>query len=188
MLDEKGEYDAVVVGSGPNGFSAAIYLAQQGCSVCLIEGKPSVGGGMRTRELTRPGFRHDICSAAHPMAILSPFMKRLPLADFGLEWIEPPAAFSHPLDDEKSVIMWSDLQRTAGQMGADSHAYRRLVEPFLKNPDVLFEDSSPFEMAEGAPANAALWPVCNSLGDGFANSRFKGPQAKALFAGCAAHP
>ncbi|MEE2756215.1 MAG: NAD(P)/FAD-dependent oxidoreductase [Myxococcota bacterium] len=188
MLDEKGEYDAVVVGSGPNGFSAAIYLAQQGCRVCLIEGKPSVGGGMRTRELTRPGFRHDICSAAHPMAILSPFMKRLPLADFGLEWIEPPAAFSHPLDDEKSVIMWSDLQRTAGQMGADSHAYRRLVEPFLKNPDVLFEDLlAPLKWPKAPLQMLRFGLSAIRSATGFANSRFKGPQAKALFAGCAAH-
>ena len=110
MIGEQGEHDAVIVGSGPNGFSAAIYLAQQGCRVCMIEGKSSVGGGMRTRELTQPGFRHDICSAAHPMAVLSPFMKTLPLGDFGLEWIEPPASFAHPLDGEKSVLMWKSLE------------------------------------------------------------------------------
>jgi len=96
---EKRDYDAIVVGSGPNGLSAAITLQQQGLSVLLLEAKDSVGGGMRSAALTLPGFTHDICSAVHPLAAVSPFFSRLPLQQHGLEYIYPPVAAAHPFDE-----------------------------------------------------------------------------------------
>ena len=92
-------YDAVIVGSGPNGLSAAIKLAQEGFSVLVLEGKDSYGGGTRSVELTLPGFLHDICSAIHPLGLASPFLRELPLKDYGLSWIHPDAPLAHPLDD-----------------------------------------------------------------------------------------
>ena len=93
-------WDAVVVGSGPNGLAAAIVLAQSGASVLLLEAKETVGGGMRTAELTLPGFHHDVCSACHPMGVLSPFFRSLPLEEHGLRWVRPEASVAHPLDGE----------------------------------------------------------------------------------------
>jgi phytoene dehydrogenase-like protein len=87
--------DAVIIGSGPNGLAAAIVLAQAGLSVIVYEAEASIGGGARSAELTLPGFVHDICSAVHPLAIASPFFRSLPLAEHGLEWIQPPAALAH---------------------------------------------------------------------------------------------
>src|SRR5688572_13612301 len=101
----KSRYDAVVVGSGPNGLSAAVALARAGRSVLVIEAATTIGGGTRTRELTLPGFQHDVCSAIHPMALASPFFRELPLAEHGLEWIHPPLPLAHPLDDGNAAIL-----------------------------------------------------------------------------------
>src|SRR5712664_3546099 len=95
----KTDYDAVVVGAGPNGLAAAITLQQKGLSVLLVEARSEPGGGMQSAELTLPGFVHDICSAIHPMAANSPFFSRLPLEEHGLEYIYPPVAAAHPFDD-----------------------------------------------------------------------------------------
>src|ERR1700712_5911969 len=99
MSLEKREYDAVIIGSGPNGLAAAILLQQNGLSVLLLEGKDKIGGGLRTEELTLPGYLHDVCSAVHPMAAASPFFKTLPLEQFGLEYIYPEIAAAHPFDN-----------------------------------------------------------------------------------------
>ena len=122
------EYDAVVVGSGPNGLAAAITVAQQGGKVLVIEGKATVGGGMRSAELTLPGFVHDVCSAIHPLTAASPFFKTLPLHDYGLEWIAPPAELAHPLDGGEAVIVRRSVAATAETLGADERAYRRLFD------------------------------------------------------------
>ena len=109
----KRDYDAVVVGSGPNGLAAAITLQQAGLSVLIIEGKATIGGGTRTEELTLPGFMHDVCSSIHPMAVLSPFFNTLPLAQHGLEYIYPPVAAAHPFDDGTCAVATKSVEETA---------------------------------------------------------------------------
>src|ERR1700680_4459538 len=110
MKPEKREYDAVVVGSGPNGLAAAILMQQKGLSVLLIEGKETIGGGLRSAELTLPGYLHDICSAVHPLAVASPFFETLPLGDYGLEYIYPPIAAAHPFDSGTAVIIKKSVE------------------------------------------------------------------------------
>src|SRR3990172_9197018 len=97
-MSSKLPYDAVIVGSGPNGLAAAITLARAGRSVVIIEAARSPGGGTRTQELTLPGYLHDVCSTAHPLGLASPFFRSLPLAEFGLQWVQPSAPLAHPLD------------------------------------------------------------------------------------------
>src|ERR1700721_3124393 len=119
------DYDAVVVGSGPNGLAAAITLQQKGLSVLLLGAKNTIGGGMRSAELTLPGFMHDICSAVHPLAAGSPFFTTLPLHEHGLEFIYPPVAAAHPFDDGTAAILAGSVQDTARGLGSDEAAYRR---------------------------------------------------------------
>ena len=113
-------YDAVIVGSGPNGLAAAITLAKAGQRCALIESHATIGGGMRTAELTLPGFKHDICSAIHPLGISSPFFSSLPLENFGLEWIHPQAPLAHPFDDGSALLLHKSIMDTAAQLGPDS--------------------------------------------------------------------
>ena len=122
-------YDAIIIGSGPNGLAAAITLAQNGQKVLVLEAKDTIGGGTRTAEITLPGFQHDICSAIHPLGIASPFFRNLSLKDFGLEWIYPPAALAHPLDDGNAVILTRSLDESVASMGIDGRAYRNLMAP-----------------------------------------------------------
>src|SRR5579862_9561269 len=111
------DVDAIVVGSGPNGLAAAIELARAGVSVRVLEAADAVGGGMRSEELTLPGFVHDVCSAIHPLAVASPFFRTLPLAEHGVEWIEPPAALAHPLDDGTAVLLERSPDATVRTLG-----------------------------------------------------------------------
>src|SRR5437868_8367956 len=120
------EYDAVVVGSGPNGLVAAITLAEAGRSVLVLEGAPTPGGGMRTEELTLPGFRHDVCSAIHPMGRSSACFSAL---DLDVEWLESPACVAHPFDDAEAALVLRSVDETAAQLGLDAAGYRRLVGP-----------------------------------------------------------
>ena len=126
-------YDAVVVGSGPNGLAAGIRLAQAGCSVLLIEGNETIGGGARTAELTLPGFLHDTCSAIHPLASGSPFFQTLPLAKYGLEWIQPEFPLAHPLDDGRPIVLRRNL-------AAASRDWRALFQPLLDHWQSLAGD------------------------------------------------
>ena len=188
MNNKKYEYDACIIGSGPNGLAAATTLAGAGASVLVLEAKDELGGGMRTRELTLPGFAHDICSGAHPMGILSPYLATLPLQKYGLEWILPRASVAHPLDDQEAVILEKSLEATAAGLGRDARAYQNLLRPFLKNPAGLLADALG---PAGIPAHPALLTRFALLGVrsavGLANARFRGERARALLAGCAGH-
>jgi phytoene dehydrogenase-like protein len=179
--------DAVIVGAGPNGLAAAVYLARAGASVVVLEAAGDIGGGTRSGELTLPGFVHDRCSAVHPMAILSPWLRQLPLADHGLTWIRPPASAAHPLDDEPAVLLRTELAETAAELAGDARAYRRLIEPFLGDPHGLLGDAlGPL----GLPRHPLLLLRFGLRGmrsaEGLAR-RFAGPRARALLAGCAGH-
>ncbi|HWO21727.1 MAG TPA: NAD(P)/FAD-dependent oxidoreductase [Kofleriaceae bacterium] len=179
--------DAIVVGAGPNGLAAAVRLAQAGAAVTVLEAEAELGGGTRSGELTLPGFVHDVCSAVHPMGILSPYLRTLPLAEHGLEWIRPRASIAHPLDDGPAVIAARSLDATAAALEGDAHAYRRLVEPFLRDPHGLLADAL-------APLGIPRHPIQMlrfglrgmRSAEGLAR-RFRGPRARALLAGCAAH-
>ena len=131
------EYDAVVVGSGPNGLAAAITLARAGYSVLVREANATIGGGARSAELTLPGFLHDVCSAVHPLAVGSPFLKTLPLEQFGLEWIQPEIPLAHPLGNGTAACLHRDVNFTADQLGGDARAYRRLMEPLARDWEKL---------------------------------------------------
>lgn len=180
-------FDAVIVGAGPNGLSAGIRLALEGLSVKIIEASDTIGGGMRTSELISAGYRHDICSAIHPMAINSPFFKRLPLSKYGLEWIHPTYPTAHPLDNEPAAILYQELQETAFHLKNDENYYKTLVEPIRNNWANLSKDflgplripKHPFQMARFGLK--ALQPATHF------QKNFASQRAKALFAGMAAH-
>ena len=181
--------DAVIVGAGPNGLAAAIVLAESGLSTRVIEAQPLAGGGLRTDELTLPGYRHDLCSAVHPLAVASPLFRRLPLAAHGLQWIDSPAPLAHVLDDSRAVMLERSVDATTAQFdAADGAAYRRLLAPLAGDfarlaPMILAPlrlPSSPWAMARfGLTALRSL--------EGLARSRFAGAAPRALLAGIAAH-
>ena len=182
------QYDAVVIGSGPNGLSAAIELARQGAHTLVIEGAASIGGGTRTTALTLPGFHHDFCSAVHPTGILSPFWKQLPLAQFGLEWIPAKASVAHPLDDQDAVLLNQSIAQTQANLGPDGQAWAKMLGPFVPRANEVLADSlKPLGIPKHPLLLArfglkAVWPATI-----LSNCLFKSDRAKALFAGCAAH-
>ncbi|HYG68881.1 MAG TPA: NAD(P)-binding protein, partial [Anaeromyxobacteraceae bacterium] len=132
--------DAVVVGSGPNGLAAAIALAEAGLRVEVLEAKETVGGGCRTLPLTLPGFRHDHCSAIHPLAVGSPFFRRLPLERHGLRWIQPDAPLAHPFDDGTAAILARSFEDTGETIGPDARAWRALLGPFAAEFEGLVDE------------------------------------------------
>jgi len=182
-------YDAVVVGSGPNGFAAAITVARAGGKVLAIEGKETVGGGMRSAELTLPGFVHDICSAIHPLTAASPFFKTLPLSDFGLEWIHAPAQVAHPLDGGEIVLVRRSLEETAASLGGDGQAYAGLFGWMTDHYADLFDDFlGPLPIPPKHPLLMARFGLSALLpATLLAKLRFRGERARAVFAGMAAH-
>lgn len=182
-------YDAVIIGSGPNGLSAAIHLAEEGCSVIVIEGKESVGGGMRSKALTLPGYVHDICSAIHPLGLASPFLRSLPLEEYGLSWIQPEAPLAHPLDDGSAVIIERSLEETAAGLNGEGHAYRGLMKPLVENWESLMEDIlGPFPLLPKSPFLLGRFGLkAIRSASGLANDLFSGERARSAFAGMAAH-
>ncbi len=184
----KRDYDAVIVGSGPNGLAAAITMQQQGLSTLLLEAKPTIGGGMRSAELTLPGFVHDICSAIHPMALSSPFFSKIPLDKFGLEFINPVYAAAHPFTDGSAAILHRSIEQTAQSLGIDAKAYQKLMMPLYEHRDKIFPfilgpfrfPKHPFVMANFGLR--ALQPATL-----LASSVFKTEEAQGLLAGMAAH-
>lgn len=181
-------YDVVVIGSGPNGLAAAIRLAEAKLRVLVIEGQSRPGGGMRTSELTLPGRLHDVCSGAHPMGVLSPYLKTLPLKDHGLEWVFPKASVAHPLEEEPAVMLYRDIERTAEQLGADAKSYRNLLRPFIgRVPDLLEDALAPLGIPKHAFLLARFGLLAIRSASGLARGRFKDERARALLAGCAGH-
>lgn len=180
--------DAVVVGAGPNGLAAAVELARAGASVQVIEARATIGGGMRTAELTLPGFLHDVCSGCHPTGILSPYFRTLPLERHGLRWMQSGVSVAHPLDGQPAVLLRRSLDETASELGADANAYRRLLGPSLRDPHGLLADllaplripRHPIRMARfGLPGLLPARTLYRML--------FREERARALLAGCAAH-
>jgi phytoene dehydrogenase-like protein len=180
--------DAVVVGAGPNGLAAAIVLARAGRSVLVLEAADTVGGGMRTAELTLPGFRHDVCSAIHPGGVGSPFLRSLPLEEHGLEWIHPPAPLAHPFDDGTAAVLERSVAATATGLGGDGAAYRRLLEPLVEAADDLADlVLAPLRLPRGWRAAARFAPSATLPAAALARLRFRGERARGLLAGLAAH-
>ncbi|MCB1087816.1 MAG: NAD(P)/FAD-dependent oxidoreductase, partial [Verrucomicrobiae bacterium] len=182
-------YDAVVVGSGPNGLGAAITLARQGWSVLVVEAHATPGGGMRSAESTLPGFVHDTCSAIHPMALASPLFQSLPLAEHGLEWIHPEVLVAHPLDGGNAAALWQSLDRTVEGLDSDGAAYRRLFGPLVRDADALFgELLGPLKLPPRHPIALSRFGL-RALPSALATARrcFSDEPARALLAGNAAH-
>ena len=179
----------MIVGSGPNGLSAAVRLAQAGVGVTVIEAKETLGGGTRTQELTLPGFQHDVCSAIHPLGAASPFFRSLPLEQHGLHWIEPEIAVAHPFDDGSALALVRSINETAGSLGSDGPAYRRLFEPLAEG----WHDLAPAILGPILRLPRHPWLLSrfglNAVrsATGLADSVFSRPQTRALFAGLAAH-
>ena len=185
---KKQSYDAIVVGSGPNGLSAAITLAREGLSVVIVEAKETIGGGARSAELTLPGFLHDVCSAIHPLGIGSPFFRSLPLNEHGLEWIHPAAPLAHPFDDGEAAVLERSVDDTAETLGQDADAYRNLMRLLVSDwskieRDILGPPGFPHHpIATGRFGLHAIRPASR-----LAKALFKEERARGLFAGLAAH-
>jgi phytoene dehydrogenase-like protein len=181
------EYDAIVVGSGPNGLAAAITLRQEGLSVLLIEGKEVIGGGLTSAEFTLPGFIHDVCSAIHPLALGSPFFDTLPLADYGLTYLQPELAAAHPFDDGTAAVLASTVEETAKLLGADQQTYLDIFKPVVRDwPLIAADVLAPLHFPKHPIAMAQFGLKALTSATYFAK-RFKTKEAKGLWGGMAAH-
>jgi phytoene dehydrogenase-like protein len=185
------EYDAIVVGAGPNGFAAAIELARNGRSVLLREAAPEIGGGLRTADgLTRPGFLHDICASVYPLGAGSPYFSRLGLEEHGLEWVHPPAPLAHPFDDGMAALLERATDATGETFGNahDALAYERLMHPFLEHWAALSGDIlAPLHLPRHPVLFARFGLRALQSASGLAKRSFGGERARALFCGICAH-
>ena len=182
------KYDAIVVGSGPNGYAAGIRLLQAGLSVLMLEAQAETGGGLRSAELTLPGFIHDVGSTVHPLAYASPYLSTLPLDQFGLEWLHPEAPLAHPLEGGEGILVHQDLEKTAAQLGRDRQAYLDLMGPAVENWDQISPDflgplrfpSYPLKLARFGLKAVQPLNLLNKL-------YFKEERSRTLLAGLGAH-
>jgi phytoene dehydrogenase-like protein len=179
------EFDAVVVGGGPNGLAAGIELVRSGRKTLLVEAADEIGGGTRTTELTLPGFKHDVCSAIHPTGVASPFFNEIGLE---VDWVQPPIPFTHPLDDGGVAVLHRSVEETASGLGADSSDYTTLMEPIVENIDDMVDVAlGPMTMIpqhKGAFARIAL---VGGLPAAVLAKKFSTEEGKALIAGISAH-
>jgi phytoene dehydrogenase-like protein len=187
------DVDAIVVGSGPNGLTAAVTLAQAGLSVRVYEAEATIGGGARTAELTLPGFRHDPCSAVHPLGVGSPVLRTLGLERFGLSWVHPELPLAHPFDDGSAAVLARSVDETAGSLGGDSAAdgaaYRRMLGPFLGRMEDLAADvlRPPLDGWPRRPLLYGRFCLLAGLPAAVLSRAFAGQRARGLFAGLAGH-
>src|SRR6478735_836229 len=182
------KYDAVIVGAGPNGLSAAIELSRSNLSVLVVEAESTAGGGARTKALTLPGYLHDVCSAVHPLGVASPFFRSLGLERYGLSWVQPSSPLAHVLDENEVVVLERSVEATAKQMDGDEAAYCDIISPFVE----AFDQLLPMILAPlSVPSHPLLMARFGALAlrsmTGLARSRFRGTKAAALLGGMAAH-
>ncbi|WP_280232695.1 phytoene desaturase family protein [Nocardia cyriacigeorgica] len=181
--------DVVVVGSGPNGMAAAVVLARAGLSVEVYEAQDTAGGGCRTAEVTLPGFHHDTCAGAHPMALASPVFRAFDLAEHGVELLTPEASYAHPLDGGRAGVAWRDLDRTAAGLGVDGRAWRSLFGPLVRDwsqvVDLAMSDLR--HMPALSPTAVRFGLRMLEQGSPLWNIRFHEEEAPALLSGVATH-
>ena len=180
-------YDAVVVGSGPNGLTAAAVLGLSGLSVLVLEGADEIGGSCRTEALTLPGFRHDVCAAIHPVGAVSPIFERLHLTAHGLEWIPATVPLAHPFDDGHAAVLSRDMQETAAALGADGETWAAMMRPFVERRQEFFADILRPVRVPRSPLLMLRFARLGLLSCTRLIEKFSGAEAKALFGGTAAH-
>jgi len=179
---------AIVVGSGPNGLACAVELARNGVSVTVLEAEERIGGGTRTSELTVPGLLHDDCSATHPMAVGSPFLRSLDLEQHGLEWLWPEIDLAHPLDDGSAGVMVRSIDETAEGLGEDGRAWRRVFGSASAHFGELLDDiMKPVLHLPSHPLRLVRFGLAAAAPATLLARSWRTPQAKALFGGVAAH-
>ncbi|WP_339647209.1 NAD(P)/FAD-dependent oxidoreductase [uncultured Salegentibacter sp.] len=181
-------YDAIIIGSGSNGISAAIYLQQKGLKTAIFEQAATPGGSTRTQELTLPGFKHDVGSAILPMGFGSPFLRSLPLEEHGLEWIFPEIPYAHPFTDGTAHACYPNIKKTAAQLGEDESSYVNLFEPLVKDWEKLENDllgplGIPQHPLDFIKFGLKALPSAKLL----ARHYFKNEKSRVFFYGSAAH-
>jgi len=179
------EYDAVVVGAGPNGLAAAAELTRAGRRVLVVELADTIGGGTRTEELTLPGFHHDVCSAIHPLGVASPFFRDLGL---DVEWVQPPIPMSHPLGGERAGVVLRDVEETAERFGPDRDRYMRIMGPLVGAADAVIEDFlGPMQVIPRHPTSFIRLATRGALPAAVIARGFTSAEARGVLAGLAAH-
>lgn len=179
---------AVVVGSGPNGLAAAVTLAAEGLEVTVLEAADSIGGGTRSSELTLPGLLHDECSAAHPLAVDTPFSRRFDLEAHGLRWRWPEVQYAHPLDGGAGAAAYRSVEDTARSLGSDGRRWAAVFEPLARGFDDLTRDfMRPVLHVPEHPVKLARFGLYSGLPAGALARRWRTPEGRALFAGVSAH-
>lgn len=179
---------ATIIGSGPNGLAAGVALARAGYEVRVLEAADTIGGGLRTREGTLPGFRHDVCSAVHPAAVSSPFFRAFRLEE-RIEWIRPEISFAHPLDGGAAAVAWRDIERTAAALGVDRDAWLTRLRPLSTHIDGVTDFTGNQLLRIPAEPLTAVRYAIRMLDQGtpLARTSFRTEEAAALMSGVVAH-